>query len=463
MVCLYERLRPTFNPFHLRRSTVNIRKQTSLSCALTAALLLLTVGGFKPTQAQSSTERDRARAMLQTMKEDIKKYYYDPNFHGMDLEARFGAAEEKIKTATSLGQLFGIIAQAMVDLNDSHTRFVPPPRTTSTEYGWQMEMIGDRCFIVTVKPGSDAEKKGLKEGDEIISVNGVGPNRNTLWKMLYFYYTLAPRSSLRVTAQSPNSEPREIDINARIKQGQKTVDMTDYDEYVKSVRQSQSESRLYAHRYYDNFEDVFIWKMPEFDLAENKVDEMMSKARNRKALILDLRGNPGGDEITLLRLISHFFDKDLTIGELQRRKEKKPLISKKRSDKPFSGQLIVLVDSQSASSAEIFARVMQLEKRATVIGDQTAGAVMRSRLYGHQLGVDIVVPYGASITDANLVMTDGKSLEGAGVAPDDLRLPTPEDLASRRDPILAHAASLVGLRLDPTKAGALFPVLWSKD
>ena len=203
--------------------------------------------------------------------------------------------------------------------------------------------------------------------------------------------------------------------------------------------------------------------MPEFDLAENKVDEMMSKVRNRKALILDLRGNPGGDEITLLRLISHFFDKDLTIGEIQRRKEKKPLISKKRSDKPFSGQLIVLVDSQSASSAEIFARVMQLEKRATVIGDQTAGAVMRSRLYSHQLGVDIVVPYGASITDANLLMTDGKSLEGAGVTPDDLRLPTPEDLALRRDPILAHAASLVGLKLDPTKAAALFPVLWSKD
>jgi C-terminal processing protease CtpA/Prc len=124
---------------------------------------------------------------------------------------------------------------------------------------------------------------------------------------------------------------------------------------------------------------------------------------------------------------------------------------------------VVVVDSESGSSAEIFARVMQLEKRGTIIGDQTAGAVMRSRIYSHQLGVDIVVPHGASITDANVVMTDGKSLEGAGVTPDDLRLPTPEDLAARRDPILAHAASLVGLKLDPTKAGALFPVLWSKD
>src|SRR5258705_692542 len=79
--------------FSFKESTMNIRKQapTSLSCALIAALLLLAVGGFKSAQAQTSTERERARTMLQTMKEDIKKNYYDPNFHGMALEARIGA------------------------------------------------------------------------------------------------------------------------------------------------------------------------------------------------------------------------------------------------------------------------------------------------------------------------------------------------------------------------------------
>jgi carboxyl-terminal processing protease len=324
-----------------------------------------------------------------------------------------------------------------------------------------MQMVGDRCYVVAVKPGSDADKKGLKEGDEVVSVNGVGPNRNTLWKMLYFYYTLAPRSSMRVVAQSPNSEPREIDVIANVKQGQKTVDMTSYDEYVKSLRQAQSESRVYADRYIENADDVFIWKMNDFNSSEDDVDSMMSKVRNRKALILDLRGNPGGAIATLLRLISHFSDKDVTVGENHRRKEIKPMIAKKR-DKTFTGQLVVLVDSGSGSSAEIFARVMQLEKRGTVIGDQTAGAVMTSRIYGHQSGVDIVVPYGASITESNLVMTDGKSLEGLGVTPDDLRLPTPEDLAARRDPVLAHAASLVGLKMDPKTAGGLFPILWTK-
>ncbi|HUS09381.1 MAG TPA: S41 family peptidase, partial [Pyrinomonadaceae bacterium] len=245
-----------------------------------------------------------------------------------------------------------------------------------------------------------------------------------------------------------------------VKQLKTTVDLN-YDNYITALRESETERPLRAHRYYEN-QDVFIWKMPRFDLSESKVDEMISKASNHKALILDLRGNGGGFETTLLRLISHFYDKEVSVGEIQRRKEKKPLVAKKRSGKGFTGQLAVLVDSESGSSAEIFARVIQLEKRGMVIGDQTAGAVMRSKYYDHTIGVDIFVAYGATITDANLIMTDGKSLEGVGVIPDDLRLPTAADLAAKHDPVLAYAASLVGLKLDPDKAGALFPVLWSK-
>ena len=444
--------------------TRNTLRLPVCALALIAAVFALIPGSLKPAVAQSVSkmDRDRARVMLQTIKEDIKKHYYDPNFRGMDLNARFSAAEEKIKTATSLGQLFGIIAQAMADLNDSHTRFIPPPRTTSTEYGWQMQMIGDKCFVVAVKPGSDAEAKGLKEGDEVISVNGIGPSRQTLWKLRYLYYTLSPQGGLRVVVQSPNAEPRQLEIAAKVKQGKKEIDWTNYDERINAVRTSQTESRLFAHRYYDNVEDIFIWKMPQFDLPEEKVDELMSKVSKRKALVLDMRGNGGGDEVTLLRLIANLFDKDITVGEIKRRKESKPLIAKTRGDKAYKGQLVVLVDSESGSAAEVLARVIQLEKRGTVIGDQTSGAVMRGKYHRHELGVDVVTYYGAIITDADLLMTDGKSLEGTGVVPDEVRIPTAKDMASMSDPVLAHAASLVGLKLAPEKAGRLFPIQWSE-
>jgi C-terminal processing protease CtpA/Prc len=105
---------------------------------------------------------------------------------------------------------------------------------------------------------------------------------------------------------------------------------------------------------------------------------------------------------------------------------------------------------------------MQLEERATVVGDRSAGAVMRAQHHGHQVGIDIVAFYGASVTDADLLMTDGKSLEHVGVTPDQLLLPTPADMAAKRDPVLARAAEILGFKLTPEEAGKMFPVEWEK-
>jgi len=227
------------------------------------------------------------------------------------------------------------------------------------------------------------------------------------------------------------------------------------------IRESENEDRLSRHRYYEMGDDALIWKMPQFDLDDRGVDDMMGKAKKRKALILDLRGNPGGAETTLKYLLGYFVDAELKIGDIKRRKETKPLLAKPQGG-GFKGKLVVLIDGESGSSAEIFARMIQMQKAGTVIGDRSAGAVMRSKGYNFQIGADVVVFYGASITDADLIMTDGQSLERKGVTPDELILPTGADLAAKRDPILARAAALVGLKLDPEKAGAMFPVEWRK-
>jgi C-terminal processing protease CtpA/Prc len=72
----------------------------------------------------------------------------------------------------------------------------------------------------------------------------------------------------------------------------------------------------------------------------------------------------------------------------------------------------------------------------------------------------VVVYYGMSITDADVIMSDGVSLEGVGVAPDEVMLPTAADMAAGRDPVMAHAFSLVGMKIEPEKAGTLFPIRW---
>ena len=161
---------------------------------------------------------------------------------------------------------------------------------------------------------------------------------------------------------------------------------------------------------------------------------------------------------TITRLVSNLFDRDVKIADSKFRKETKPLIAKTRGEKAFAGKLIVLVDSRSASAAELLARTVQLEKRGIVIGDRTAGAVMTSRMYPHQVGIDVVIFFAVSVTVSDLIMADGNSLEHHGVTPDELKLPTAEDLANNRDAVLSYAASLSGVVLDPVEAGKFFPV-----
>lgn len=83
---------------------------------------------------------------------------------------------------------------------------------------------------------------------------------------------------------------------------------------------------------------------------------------------------------------------------------------------------------------------------------------MTSLTFSDQVGLRVGFFYGVSITISDLIMSDGKSLEKIGVMPDEVRLPTPEDLAAGRDPVLSYAASLFGVTLDPLEAGKLFPI-----
>jgi C-terminal processing protease CtpA/Prc len=85
---------------------------------------------------------------------------------------------------------------------------------------------------------------------------------------------------------------------------------------------------------------------------------------------------------------------------------------------------------------------------------------MEARVYSREQGLDTVVSYDFSVTDADLVMKDAKSLEHAGVTPDEIVLPTAHDPASGRDRVLARAAELAGTKLDRANAGKMFPFEW---
>ena len=409
-------------------------------------------------QKVESKDRDRAQMMLNRIKDQLKKNYYDPAYRGMDLEVRFKTASEKIKTDQSVGQIFGTIAQVLIELNDSHTFFMPPSRAVDTDYGWTMMMVGDRCYVSSVDKGSDAEAKGLKPGDQVLDAGGHQLDRSNLWKFEYLYNVLRPQPGISVTVRSPNGESRRLDLLAKQKQGKRVVDLTDYTEYMNLVRQAQREAELGRDLFVSFGDQLLIWKMNEFDLTDPQIDDAMSRAKKHKHLILDLRGNAGGWVTTITRIVGNLFDRDIKIADTKSRKETKPLMAKSRGEKAYTGKLTLLVDSRSASASEVLARTIQLEKRGNVIGDVTAGAVMTSRQMHDEIGIDVVVFYGLSVTVSDMIMADGNSLEHRGVAPDEVRLPTAEDLAAGRDTVLSYAASQAGVTLDPIEAGKFFPI-----
>lgn len=408
-------------------------------------------------QKMDSIAKQQVMSMLKNVKNAIKNDYYDPNFGGMDLEARFKVAEERLKTTESLGQAFAIIAQAVIDLNDSHTRFYPPARPAIVEYGWRMKAFGDKAIITGVKEKSDAEAKGLLVGDEVLKVNGFRPTRMDMWKMIYYYQTINPQTKMMLEVKKLSGEIRQVEIASKVTPLKTIVNLTDSIDLNDAIREGSKLSHSNKH-YFKELGGVIIWKMPDFVFDPNEVGGLMAKAKGKHTLILDLRGNPGGYVDTLEKLAGHFFEKDLKIADVKGRKPMEPQLAKSVGSGVYTGKVIVLIDAVSASAAEIFARLMQLENRGVVLGDVSAGAVMQSKGVSFDAGVANVIAYGMNLTRADVIMSDGKSLEHVGVVPNEVIIPTAKDIFQRSDPVMSRALELSGVTINPIEAGKFFPV-----
>jgi len=427
-------------------------------------LTLICISWAIPAVSQkiSSFDRDRDETMLNVIAADVKKHYYDPKLHGVEWDGKVREMKQRIDQAESSNKGLSEIAALLDSLNDSHTFFLPPQHAYRTDYGWNGQLIGGRSYVMRVRPGSDAESKGVKPGDEILSINGYTPTKENFWKMEYVFNTLRPQAGLHLELRDPSGKKRTVDAAANFKESTRVKDLTGAsggNDIWDLFREEENQAHQSRARTVEMGDELMILKFPGFFFEESEVDSMMNKAHRHKALIIDLRENGGGSVDTLKFLLGRMFDNEIKIGDRMGREEHKPMVAKPHGHR-FEGKLIVLVDSRSASASELFARVVQIEKRGVVLGDASSGKVMEAKRYSYQVGLGTVAFYGASITDADIIMTDGKSLENGGVTPDEVVLPTAADLANGRDPVLAHAAEMAGVKLSPEAACKMFPYEW---
>ena len=399
----------------------------AIASLLMCALFTAPVSRAQQQTVLSGEARSQVSDMLRTAYNEVKKHYYDPKFQGLDWDARYQQYAARIPNARDLGEGYRVVAAFLSGLKDSHTFFAPPERAARYDSGYRFALIGNNCFITEVRPKTDAESK-LHIGDQVLNMNGYSVDRGDFHDVEYYFGV------------------------------KRTVDLTQGNDYYDLVRRGENEDQVERTRFVE-VGDATIVKLSQFDQDIDDVDKIMGTARKHKTLILDLRGNPGGAIQSLELMVGALFDHDIKISDPMGKNKNKPMIAKHHG-RTFDGKVIVLVDAGSASCSELLARVIQLEHRGTVIGDNSAGAVMEARYYSETEGADSIILYGLSVTEDNLIMSDGKSLEKTGVVPDELVLPTGADLAAGRDPVLARAVELASGKLDPVEAGKLFPFEW---
>lgn len=379
--------------------------------------------------------------MLRQVKRDLEEHHYDPNFKGLKLGELVEAASARIAQARSNAEVFRAIAGVMRAFNDSHTSFMPPRWGFDFDYGWRAFPAGRSCLIYQVKKGSDAERKGLKVGDQLLALDGAAVAADTLSAWQYLLFAIEPRRSLKLTVVSPGGAPREIEVDTKITERERNLDLRrDFNVLMRDAEDRQ----LRGRNVFEEYDGVLVWRLKSF-LSDEEISSGLKKIQGRDKLVLDLRGNGGGSVGQVLRVAAVLLGHDTKIAVERRRDRTVPLTAELRREKPWTGKLAVLIDRRSASAAEVLAAAIQQNGRGLLLGDRTAGAVQLASVQVNKVGVDRLVFFGTRVAEAEFELEGGRKIEGAGVMPDFLMPLSAADLVGRRDPVLARALKQLGV------------------
>lgn len=387
-------------------------------------------------------ERGRTKDILKVVSDHIEKEYYDPSLKGLNWKEQVEQTKARIDRAKNVGEMQTAIFALVDKLHDSHTKFLPPGHVRRMDFGFQAKPFGENILVYQLDKDGAARAAGLQLGDRIVSVNGFDAIRGDYDQMMLFFRVLRPQPTLNLQYVRGNDPPKPLKIDAKIKQGSQVQDLTRGGIYD-LIRESESESAKDPEVLWANYDDgIEYLRLRSFSASPEWMHDVMGRFKESKGMIVDLRGNPGGRVDTMKFIASCFADKSDTIANLVFRKKTEPLkIEPKAPHLP--DKLVILIDSESFSAAEAFSRYMQLARHTPLVGDHSQGRLTVARFYPETSGMETVVFYGTEVSIARFVLTNGEELEGKGIAPDKLCVPTAADLHDERDPCLGEAVSLL--------------------
>ena len=137
------------------------------------------------------------------------------------------------------------------------------------------------------------------------------------------------------------------------------------------MREAENESADNPFHTFNYSGGVGYLHLPHFTGDTGFLHYLARKLKDPKAVIVDLRGNPGGAVRGLEELSGDFVQKAPTLMADIKLRAKNDTITAVLRSSSFPGPVYVLIDSDSASAAEIFARHFQ-RNGGTVIGDKSS-------------------------------------------------------------------------------------------
>jgi carboxyl-terminal processing protease len=341
-------------------------------------------------------------------------------------------------------------SEALAPSADESTPQQPPMKLAAGigDPGLTVRVIENRPTITAVKAGSSAEKHGLAPGFIVTQIGGreirstsdshrpLRPVEERFAIRRLAQARLMGQAGTRVTLRYLDNEDRPGEV------------LLTRDETKTNAVTLGHLPPLYPQVKIEQIHDVGLLSFNIFLLQPVLEDIKRAvagfRARNTRALILDLRGNPGGQGAMAIPVAAQFIDHPLTLGTLQFREFTNTLVARPElGSAPFTGPLVILTDEGTASAAEMLAAGLQEAKRAIVVGDATLGAVLPSMV--------VALPSGAVMqyVVADFKTPTGVLLEGRGVQPDRRVVETRASLKTGHDPVLD--AALVAIRASRTK------------
>ena len=357
----------------------------------------------------------------------VDEKFWDPTFGGVNWRSVHDQYAPQVTAVNRDTEFYGLMDKMLGELKTSHMSVISPDEIAQYKkppsfVGIGFREVEGKLVVTHVFPRSSAAEAGVKPGFVITGVDGAGVNN---FNEAQARFQGRANTTVTLTYLGTDDTTHEMTLERRL-----------FSTDDKSKLAGMSFYGLFdAKRLEDNVGYFYFSNFLEF--LNPRIKSVVESFNDAPGIIIDLRGNSGGDDSVGVKMASLFFDKETQLMITKTRKGEVLDYKAKPAKQPYKGKVVILLDEHSMSASEEFSAGMQASGRAVVIGRATPGSDMDGELEPMPDGSVLLYAHGQTRT------TKGYVVEGHGVKPDIEVSLTRRDLLAGRDAQLNAAIEYI--------------------